>query len=240
MSTRVDYGIDAPGVVRNLFVGGIACIVVGILVQLATTGVAEVIGAVITGFGPWYILSGCLMIYSSKVGKYIVRERLIDLVELNGTEQVLDAGCGRGLILHGAARRLTTGRATGVDIWQARDQSRNNREETLRNAELEGVSDKVEVVNADMRDLPFSDASFDAILSCLAIHNIPTDAGRGKAITEFLRVLRPGGRFALLDFQKTKEYVAILTAHGVENVQRKIFGLLMFPPVWVVTGRKPA
>jgi len=38
---------------------------------------------------------------------------------------VLDVGCGRGLLLIGAARRLTTGKAVGVDIWQAEDRVGN-------------------------------------------------------------------------------------------------------------------
>jgi trans-aconitate methyltransferase len=58
---------------------------------------------------------GCFMVYDSKVGKIRERDRLLDLVPWRGTEAVLDLGCGRGLMLIGAARRLTTGRATGLD-----------------------------------------------------------------------------------------------------------------------------
>jgi cyclopropane fatty-acyl-phospholipid synthase-like methyltransferase len=44
---------------------------------------------------------------------------------LRGDETVLDVGYGRGLHLIGAAKRLTTGKAPGVDIWQAEDLSGN-------------------------------------------------------------------------------------------------------------------
>jgi cyclopropane fatty-acyl-phospholipid synthase-like methyltransferase len=65
------------------------------------------------------------MIWDSKVGKLWARDRLLDGLELRGDETVLDVGCGRGLLLIGAAKRLTTGKAPGVDIWQAEDLSGN-------------------------------------------------------------------------------------------------------------------
>ena len=43
---------------------------------------------------------------------------------------------------------------------------------TLRNAAIEGVQDRVDVETADMRALPFADATFDVVVSSLAIHNI--------------------------------------------------------------------
>ena len=38
---------------------------------------------------------------------------------LTGDEKVLDVGCGRGLLLIGAAKRLKSGKATGIDVWDA-------------------------------------------------------------------------------------------------------------------------
>jgi cyclopropane fatty-acyl-phospholipid synthase-like methyltransferase len=46
-------------------------------------------------------------------------------VPWKGDEAVRDVGCGHGLMLVGAARRLTTGKATGIDIWQAEDLTGN-------------------------------------------------------------------------------------------------------------------
>jgi hypothetical protein len=103
-----------------------------------------------------YLLGlGCLMRYASKIGKLRERERLLDLIPWSGNETVLDAGCGRGLMLVGAAKRLTTGRAVGVDIWRAVDQSGNDPDAALENARLEGVAEKVAIETADVRSLPF-------------------------------------------------------------------------------------
>jgi arsenite methyltransferase len=58
------------------------------------------------------------------------------------------------------------------------------------------VADRVELDTGDMRQLPFADNTFDLIISNMALHNIPSAAGRRAAIDEAVRVLRPGGRLA--------------------------------------------
>ena len=147
--TNSDYGIDAPPVIRNLFLAGIASIVAGIVLNYLLASIQSVLGMILLVWGllagASMIATGSLMLWSSKVGKLQFRERLIDSLALRGTETILDVGCGRGLLLNAAARRLTTGKAIGIDLWQSVDQSGNNREATLANARAEGVADIVEV-----------------------------------------------------------------------------------------------
>ena len=158
------------------------------------------------------------MMWTSKVGKVRDRERLLDRIPWTGRERVLDVGCGRGLMLVGAARRLTSGRATGIDIWQAEDLSGNRPEATLENARREGVAERVEVRTADMRTIPFEDGSFDVVVSSQAIHNIYDAAGRAKASGEIARVLAPGGRALLRDIRHLGDSRAALASHGVSDV----------------------
>jgi ubiquinone/menaquinone biosynthesis C-methylase UbiE len=156
------------------------------------------------------------MLWDSKVGKIREREKLLDNIAWTGGERVLDVGCGRGLMLIGAAKRLTTGKATGIDIWQAEDLSGNRPESTLENAKREGVADRVEVQTADMRKLPFPDASFDAVVSCAAIHNLYAAADRAQAIGEIARVLAPGGQAVIDDIRHHREYASVFREHGCE------------------------
>jgi ubiquinone/menaquinone biosynthesis C-methylase UbiE len=174
------------------------------------------------------------------VGKLRMREWLLDSLALRGGETVLDAGCGRGLLLNAAARRLTTGKAIGVDLWQAADQSGNSPEATLANARAEGVAERVEVKTGDMRELPLPDETIDIVVSSMAIHNIRDKEGRAQAVREIARVLKPEGRLRLLDFQCTDEYLQTLRELGWQGAERSGLMFRMFPPVRLVRGTKPA
>src|SRR5262245_20257491 len=143
---RADYGLDAPGVVRNLAIAGIAASVAGAALYAVLAASAPLLAQILLAIG---LLNGVselgvagLMFRSSKVGKLKMRDELLDSLRLRGDEQVLDAGCGRGLLLIGAAKRLTSGKAVGLDIWQAVDQSGNRAKATLGNAAAEGVGSK--------------------------------------------------------------------------------------------------
>ena len=143
------------------------------------------------------------MVWDSKVGKLWARDRLLGGLALRGDETVLDVGCGRGLLLIGAAKRLTTGKAVGVDIWNAEDLSGNRPDATLENARLEGVAERVEVKDGDARRLPFADGAFDVVVTKDALHNIYNGAERDTAVREIARVLRPGCRLFFGDVRHT-------------------------------------
>jgi arsenite methyltransferase len=140
-----------------------------------------------------FLANATSFFFTTRRGKFLEWERILDRAHLSGDEMVLDMGCGRGAVLTAVARRLTTGRVTGVDIWSTTDQSGNAKEVALRNVSLEGVSDRVHIETADMRELPFPEATFDLVVSSLAIHNIRSNADRKRAITEAFRVMKPGG-----------------------------------------------
>ena len=154
----------------------------------------------------------------------MVWAELLDGLSLRGDERILDLGCGRGAVLLMAAQHLTTGRAVGVDLWRRVDQSGNSAEATRRNAIAEGVADRVELHTGDMTALPFEDNSFDVVVSSLAIHNISGRAGREKAISEAVRVLRPGGRLLIADVRATRQYQAQLAKLGMNDVARRGLG----------------
>ena len=161
-------------------------------------------------------------LYSSGLGKLTTWAELLDELQLSGNERLLDVGCGRGAVLMLAAHRLPAGEAVGIDIWRWRDQSGNSRAATERNALVEGVSDRVRVVDADARDLPFPSASFDVVVSSLAISNIPSIEGRNQALSEAVRVLRGGGRLRIVD-EGAKRYPDVLRNAGcVDIVTRRL------------------
>jgi ubiquinone/menaquinone biosynthesis C-methylase UbiE len=180
------------------------------------------------------------MLYSSYIGKFRQRDRILRQLHLRGHETVLDVGCGHGLLLIGAAKQLPRGHAIGIDLWSQQDQSNNSREATLRNAALEGVADVVEVRDGDMRKMPFADASFDAAIAHFAIHNIPDHAGRRVAIREIVRTLKPSGQVALSDLKSVRLYADELKKAGMTEVKISDMSFWTWPPSRTVTAKKPA
>ncbi|WP_051362367.1 class I SAM-dependent methyltransferase [Solimonas soli] len=242
-----DYGIDAPDAVRRFLTMGTLAIVVGFaapsLVAMLPPQYAQTLLGTARSLG-WmgyaFVATACVMLWGSRVGKLRLRDKVLATLPWRGDEQVLDVGCGHGLMLIGAAQRLTSGRAVGIDIWRAQDQARNSPQATLRNARLESVAGRIEVRSADARRLPFDAASFDVVLSSWTLHNIAERDGRRRAIEEIMRVLRPGGRVVLIDIRHGAEYAALLRELGCAQVRVGAPSFLFVTPTRVVSAQKPA
>jgi ubiquinone/menaquinone biosynthesis C-methylase UbiE len=217
--------VDAPGLVKGFFAAGAAASAVAVGVGLSPWpgGIVAVVLASLAGvFAAYAFGMGCYMLYGSLVVKVRGRDKLLDLVPWSGGESVLDVGCGRGLLLVAAGQRVPRGRAVGIDLWQAADQSGNRPEATLANARAEGVAERVEVQTGDARQLPFPDGSFDVVVSHWVIHNLPEPADRAKALAEMARILKPGGWVLVADIGLHAEYVALLQQLGFAEVRHVV------------------
>jgi len=239
---KPDYGLDAPGLVRGFLFGGPVLVVAGWFLSGWAKGNKNGpligFGAAMFYTGIVFFLESFLMMASSYYGKFRARDALLDSLHLGGDETVLDVGCGHGLLLIGAAKRLPRGRSIGIDLWSQVDQGNNSREATMQNARLEGVADRVEVRDGDMRKLPFTDASVDTVVANLAIHNISSREGRRQTISEIVRVLKPSGQVALIDFKHVGQYAEDLRGCGVLDARASRPSFWIFPPVRVARGRK--
>jgi arsenite methyltransferase len=238
---RGEYGFDG----NMTGVLGTTVVTAALLVAVAALALAGFVSAAAVTVLVAALLLTTLGIYvhTTRRGKFLIWVEILDSLRLRGDERVLDVGCGRGAVLTMIAERLPRGRVVGIDLWTA-DQSGNSAEAAERNLVAEGVRERCELATSDMRSMPFPDASFDLVVSSLAIHNIGNVVGRRQAIDEIARVLTPNGRVAIADLGWTRVYARRLKALGFIDVRRHRLGWRFwwgpaFPATTLVTGVKP-
>lgn len=113
-------------------------------------------------------------------------EDLMSDLDLNPGATVLDLGCGKGATSVFLARECDVD-VVAFDLWVEADELRSS-------LEAQGVTDRVTPVNGDVRDLPFEDNEFDAIVSIDAFEYFGTDV---RVLPRLLRVLKPAGRIGM-------------------------------------------
>ncbi len=214
---KANYGIDAPMVIGTLFF--LAFVSLGSALYFYRMADSLLfwflfIDAFLTGIS--LFAAGCWMVYGIKIAKPKIIGQMVQNLKLAGDEKVLDLGCGRGILLCEVAKNLPRGEVVGIDLWSAQDQSGNSPKKTLENADLEGVKERISVHTGDIRALPFPDNTFDVALSSLCLHNIEDRAGREQALREMVRILKPGGKFAIADIRRAKEYQEFLSLQGIK------------------------
>ncbi|MBP1605067.1 MAG: ubiE 3 [Acidobacteria bacterium] len=142
------------------------------------------------------------------------KQRVASLTGMQAGETAVDLACGTGDI----ALRLADagGHVVGLDLTPA----------MLALARRKDQARRIRLVQADMTHLPFGDASADVVTAGYGIRNVPDlDA----ALAEVHRVLRPGGRFVALDFNKPANPVLRSAYLGYLTVVGSVFG-------WVLHG----
>lgn len=108
---------------------------------------------------------------------------LVEYAGLRKGQDVLDVACGTGVVAVTAARRGA--RMRGLDL------SPVLLSDARKNADMAGVS--IEFVEGDVEALPYADGTFDGVLSQFGHMFAPRPE---VAVSEMLRVLKPGGRIA--------------------------------------------
>jgi ubiquinone/menaquinone biosynthesis C-methylase UbiE len=140
------------------------------------------------------------------------QRRAADALRLSGAARLLDVACGPGNFTGTLAKRLPdSGLAIGFDIS----------EPMLTRAVLDNSGPRTCYVRGDARELPFGDETFDAVCCFGALYLIPEPF---RVAHEMVRVLRPGGRVAILTSYAGQ---AAPARHALTGAARLI-GLRMF------------
>ena len=217
------YGIDAPWV-PWLWVG-YAALFATLSVFASTVWDAWLVAVLYALLTAVSVAAAILYLHATVRGKFLLwRELLASLPTAGEPRRILDLGCGRAAVAIMAAQQFPDANVTGIDLWRSIDQSSNSIESARNNAEQNAVADRIRFDTGDMTALPYPDASFDLITASLSIHNIPSRAGRERAVEEALRVLAPGGRLVIVDIRRTKDYRGALARLGLDVGARQPLG----------------
>ncbi|MEP6986645.1 MAG: class I SAM-dependent methyltransferase, partial [Chloroflexota bacterium] len=184
---------------QHLLLAGFASGVIGVVMWMVLSEAQRLIAVIFLVVGVTAGLVGILLWMVTNQGARLnARRKMMTTIAWRGDEQVLDVGCGNGFLMLEAAKHLTTGKAIGIDLWQ--ETSGGQKDHTAwQNAQLEGVSDKVDVQNVDARRMPFEEGTFDVVMSSLALHHMGSNDDRERALQEMVRVLKPDGVILLYD-----------------------------------------
>ena len=139
-----------------------------------------------------------------------LRRRTVELAELRPGDCVLDVGCGTGVLTRFAADAVgSKGVVIGIDPGPAMiGIARLRAQRTHSRAKFE-----LGVIEA----LDFASDTFDVVLSSFVLHHLPADV-KPVGLREVWRVLKPEGRFVLVDFDP------------IRPVARAVFGLFRLIP----------
>jgi len=107
-------------------------------------------------------------------------------LKTDGFEDLLDVGCGTGPMVELLASELPGRHYTGLDLTPKMIEVANAK--SIRGAHF---------VVGDAEDLPFDDASFDAVICANSFHHYPNPQAFFAGVA---RVLRPGGKLVLRDY----------------------------------------
>jgi ubiquinone/menaquinone biosynthesis C-methylase UbiE len=206
-------------------------------------------------YGEWFSrgLRGIGMRYVfSRRGLWVINtpyRRILSAANITAQDRVLDLGCGIGNILIALAERTDfIHPAAGVDVSP----------DLIRIGEREiaqaGLRDRIGLEVAPATRLPFEDGAFDVVLTSHVLKHLDDEALL-TSFREVVRVLRPGGRFLLWEFEKSarsallfwsarlsglpppfqlrtsEEFSRALRSTGFHRVVRLNTGFFLLPPV---------
>lgn len=188
-----------------------------LITALGDRAAVRVGGGVLFGYGVIAAVGSWVGVYVLPENRLRRAERIAVSLEDNEVKRILDVGSGRGLLAIAFAKRFPQSRVVAVDIWQPRARKRrvgydptapvlcHTAERTRKNACVEGVAERLDLLTSDATQLALEKETFDVITCAYLLFHLHAglfrrdDTPRRRCVEELFRVLRPGGRLVVFE-----------------------------------------
>ncbi len=187
--------------------------------------------------------------------RFQILKKMIETVDIKGSEIILDLGTGAGYIAIGFAKKLDRGRVYGIDKYDLKPNGifsklfdvakinffGNTISNAKNNALVEKQQNKTEFLEAELTQcFPFKDDSFDVIVSSQCLYCIPQER-LSFVLSEINRVLRSDG---VLVFFESKQFLnwdfeSVIKFFRKKGYENDIFSLDEFKSKVIYRARKP-
>lgn len=206
MEAQLDYGNWIRK--KNLFILGSFTLGTGVLAFIPVGTFFHIVLvilffiALISFLFPLY----AYVMFSQNGGRF--QEKVYNLIiQSLGTAvkgKILDIGSGNGVLVIKIAQKHENAEVTGIDYW-GKDWE-YSKSVCEKNAQKVKVESRVHFQKGDAAALDFASNTFDAATSNLTFHEVKSAADKRTVLQEALRVIKPGGVFAFVDYFHDAKY----------------------------------
>jgi len=206
METQLDYGNWIQK--KILLILGLSTLGMGALVILPFGSIYRLIMTflfliiLISFLFPLY----SYIMFSQRGGRFQekVYNLIIQSIGTTAKTRILDIGSGNGVLAVKFAQQHGEAEVIGIDYWgKVWEYSKSVCE---KNAQIGKVDDRVRFQKGDAAALEFSDNTFDGAISNLTFHEVQSVADKREVVREALRIVKPNGRFAFVDYFYDAKY----------------------------------
>ncbi len=211
---KPNYGYVALNFFLGITIVGIIGLIIalaGIFIDWSLSWVLLLVGVPLSFVGLYIGASYIPMHYLLLRPRYFFNmwKQIFENEGFKGDEHLLDVGCGTGSVSINWAKLLKKGKVVGIDIYSG--MSGDSPAQAYRNAEIEGVIDRVEFKYGNVLEIPYPDNTFDIVTAGSVLHEIHEEENKIKAVKEILRVLKPGGKFITIELLRdARMFLAML------------------------------